>query len=466
MKLGAGRNLGLGIATVAVSLGFAAEAGAAKLPKFAVTDVSSPPNTAEEGDTFTAQGVVKNKGKKSGKATIRISLRPDNVAENGPVPLGMTETGKIKKRQSEDFSVPSEIPSYTEAGIYYLVACATPAKGSGCRVADGQITISDPPDPPDFQPGARSAGDELYPQTGNGGYDAEHYDIELIYDPVTNLFEAGTKTTMTATATQDLSEFTMDFQDIGVTSVTVNGVAADSYSHALAEPVMDPPATELQKLVVDPPGPGIVEGTEMTVVVEYNGEPQLIVDPDLAIEGWIPACYMDAGTEVCDGGYTVNEPNGAQGWFPSNNFPTDKATFDTAITVPEGLEAAGMGELVDHESNLVDDTETWSWSEDDPTSTYLATATNGQFRYTTPSITESLTGRIIPQNNFVEATATPAQLTSIDTAIERTQEMHNWLRQPLRDLSATTRTASSPTGCRASVTRLRTRPSRTSRAIA
>ena len=123
----------------------------------------------------------------------------------------------------------------------------------------------------------------------------------------------------------------------------------------------------------------------------------------------------------------MNEPNGAQGWFPSNNFPTDKATFDTAITVPEGYEAAGMGELVDHESNLVDDTETWSWSEDDPTSTYLATATNGQFRYTTPSITESLTGRMLPQNNFVEATATPAQLTAIDTALGRTQEMHNFL---------------------------------------
>jgi aminopeptidase N len=424
MKVGVGRSAVLGIATVAASLGFASAADAAKLPKFAVTNVSSPPATAEVGDQFTVLGVVKNRGKKGGKATIRVSLRSDNVPENGPVPLGMTTTDKVKKGESEEFSVPSEIPEYTEAGTYYMVVCATPAKGSGCLVASDQIEITDPPD---FQPGARSAGDDLYPQTGNGGYDAEHYDIELIYDPVTNLFEAGTKTTMTATATQDLSEFTMDFQDIGVTSVTVNGVAADSYSHALAEPVMGPPATDLQKLVIDPPGPGIVEGTEMTVVVEYNGEPQVIVDPDESIEGWIPACYMDAGNEVCDGGYTVNEPNGAQGWFPSNNFPTDKATFDTAITVPEGLEAAGMGELVDHESDLINDTETWSWSEDDPTSTYLATATNGQFRYTTPTITESLTGRLIPQANFVEATATPAQLTSIDTAIGRTEEMHNWL---------------------------------------
>ena len=78
--------------------------------------------------------------------------------------------------------------------------------------------------------------------------------------------------------------------------------------------------------------------------------------------------------EVCDGGFTVNEPNGAQGWFPSNNFPTDKATFDTSITVPDGYESVGMGELVSNPDNP-DDTETWNWSEDDPTSTYLTTAT-------------------------------------------------------------------------------------------
>src|SRR5688500_7873941 len=209
MKVGAGRNLGLGIATLAVSLGFASAAEAAKLPKFSVTDISDPPTTAEVGDEFTAVGVVRNDGRKKGKAKIRIPLRSDNVAENGPIVLGTTKTGKVKKGKSEEFGVLSTIPEYAESGTYYMVACATPAKGSGCLVADGQITITHTPD---FQPGARSAGDELYPQTGNGGYDAENYDIELIYDPVANVFETGTRTTMTATATQDLSEFTMDFQ--------------------------------------------------------------------------------------------------------------------------------------------------------------------------------------------------------------------------------------------------------------
>lgn len=425
MKFGVGRIIGLGGAAIAVTLGFATGASAAELPEFKVLDATSPPPSVSHGDTFSVDGTVKNAGTKAGKATVRVSLRSDNVREQGPYVIGTTVTDKIKKGMTGPFGVEATIDEAIPAGTYFMVTCATPAKGSGCLVSPDQITVQEPP-PPVFTPGSRGTGDDIYPQTGNGGYDAENYDIELIYDPATNLFETGTKTTMTATTTQNLSEFTMDFQDIGVTSVTVNGTEADDFSFETAEPAIEAPATTLQKLVIDPPGEGVLAGTEMTVVVAYAGEPALIVDPDESWEGWIPACYTDV-VEVCDGAFTVNEPNGTNGWFPSNNYPTDKATFDTAITVPEGYESAGMGELVDHDSNIVDDTETWSWSEDDPTSTYLATATTGQFRYTTPTITETLTGRTIPQNNFVEATATPTEQASIATAIGRTEAMHNWL---------------------------------------
>ncbi len=358
---------------------------------------------------------------------MRVSLRSDNTRAEGPHVIGSTRTDGSRIDESGNFTVQATMPADLADGTYFMVACATPARGSGCRVAEGQVEVAEPA--PVFTPGSRSAGDDLYPQTGNGGYDALNYDIELIYDPVQNLFKTGTKTTMTATATQNLSEFTMDFQDIGTTAVTVNGQPADSFSHVAADPPVstDPEVTELQKLVIDPAGPGVLAGEPLVVVVEYAGEPQLITDVDESWEGWIPACYTENAVEVCDGGFTVNEPNGAQGWYPSNNFPTDKATFDTTTTVPEGYEAVGMGELVDHDSDIVNDTETWSWSEDDPTSTYLATGTVGQFRYTTPTITESLTGRVIPQNNFVEATATPAQLTSIDTALGRSEAMHNFL---------------------------------------
>ena len=70
--------------------------------------------------------------------------------------------------------------------------------------------------------GARSLGDPLFPQIGNGGYDARSYTIELDYDPVANIFNSA-RTTMVARATKNLSSFSMDFQDLDVARVTVNG---------------------------------------------------------------------------------------------------------------------------------------------------------------------------------------------------------------------------------------------------
>ena len=49
--------------------------------------------------------------------------------------------------------------------------------------------------------GARTLGDPLLPQIGNGGYDVDHYRIALDYDPVANVFNSA-KTTINATATR------------------------------------------------------------------------------------------------------------------------------------------------------------------------------------------------------------------------------------------------------------------------
>ncbi len=106
----------------------------------------------------------------------------------------------------------------------------------------------------------------------------------------------------------------------------------------------------------------------------------LIVDTDTSIEGWIRACEGLDFTPPCDGAHVVNQPIGAQSWFPSNNYPTDKAAFDTIVTVPDGSTAFGVGELASRRSR--GGRTTWHWHEDDPTATYLTTATVGTFDYT------------------------------------------------------------------------------------
>ena len=39
---------------------------------------------------------------------------------------------------------------------------------------------------------------------------------------------------------------------------------------------------------------------------------------------------------TADGAFVAGEPQGSMGWFPVDDSPADKATFDFAVTVPRG----------------------------------------------------------------------------------------------------------------------------------
>ena len=58
----------------------------------------------------------------------------------------------------------------------------------------------------------------------------------------------------------------------------------------------------------------------------------------------------------------MNEPQGSPTWFPANDTPKDFATYDFAITVPEGRTALANGDVVSQTDN--GDTTTWRWRED------------------------------------------------------------------------------------------------------
>ena len=276
-----------------------------------------------------------------------------------------------------------------------------------------------------WQAGARTLGDPLLPQIGNGGYDALHYDIDLAIDRPANTFTSAT-TTMTAMATENLDELSLDFQDLAVVSVQVNGKPV-KFEQVASTPELPGDVTQPMKLVVQP-RPKLRAGRTFTVRVDYSGaQPQVFTDPDESIEGWIPACYTPAGgTRTCDSFFVVGEPMGSQAWFPSNNHPSDKATFDTTLTVQTGDTALGVGELDGDPADNGDGTTTWRWSEDDPTATYLVTASNGAFDYSESSMTEALTGRTLPLYTAIDPSATTTQRANIDTALARTGGIMNF----------------------------------------
>ena len=207
-----------------------------------------------------------------------------------------------------------------------------------------------------FTPGSDGLGDPMFPLAGNGGYDVANYSLTLDYTPSGNRL-VGT-VVITARATQNLSSFDLDFRMHDVTRLLVNGVPA-AFSYA-----------KEQELVVTPAA-GLVQGKTFTVAVEYAGTPLVVTDPDQSIEGWVP---------TDDGAFVVNEPQGSPAWYPVNDNPRDKATYDFRVSVPEGLTVMANGVLVSetHSGGKA----TWVWRESDPMAPYLSTTTLGKFDLT------------------------------------------------------------------------------------
>ena len=225
-------------------------------------------------------------------------------------------------------------------------------KACVAALAIAAVVASPAPARAAFSPGSDGLGDPFFPNAGNGGYDVGDYDLSLRYRPRSGRLVA--RALLSATATQDLSSFDLDFRGPRITSLAVNGVDAPYERHG-------------QELVVAPAS-GIPAGSDFDVRVAYRGHPKKLVDPDGSDEGWI---YTD------DGAFVVGEPQGSPTWFPCNDYPSDKATYSIRIQVPRGYEAVSNGSLV--ERRRVRRWTSWTWHESDPMASSLATATIGNF---------------------------------------------------------------------------------------
>ncbi|MEV5874129.1 M1 family metallopeptidase [Streptomyces sp. NPDC052101] len=201
-------------------------------------------------------------------------------------------------------------------------------------------------------PGSSGVHDPYFPKAGNGGYDVGHYDLTLDYTP------AGRRLTgtavITARATQDLSAFNLDLAGLHVDSVTVEG------KQALFERAG-------QELTVRPHD-DLSKGETFSTTVRYSGTPQTLTDPDGSKEGWLP---------TADGAVGLGEPVGSMAWFPSNNHPSDKASYDVTVTVPKGFQAVSNGELADQSTK--DGRTAYHWHTAQPMASYLATVAIGHF---------------------------------------------------------------------------------------
>ena len=201
--------------------------------------------------------------------------------------------------------------------------------------------------------GARGVGDAYLPHSGNGGYGVDLYDLDLRYRVATNRLDA--RAVITATASQELTSFSLDLVRLKAGKVTVDGGRRTRFRQAAS------------KLVVTPERP-IAAGATFTVDVAYAGSPAPRRSP-WGLVGW---------EELTDGVIVAAQPSGAPTWFPCNDHPSDRARYRIRVSAEQSYAVVATGELV--ERTVSSGRATWTYACDVPTATYLATVQVGRYQ--------------------------------------------------------------------------------------
>lgn len=209
---------------------------------------------------------------------------------------------------------------------------------------------------PTRSPLLTTIGDPYAPELGNGGYDVQLYDIDLAIEPALATISGGV--TITAVATEPLSQLALDFVGYQISETAVNNT-----------PV--PHTREDGKLLLTLPQPA-QSGDTLEISVRYSGSP--LEEPSRFVS-FAPSLGLSfVGT---DAAYILSEPDGTRYWLPNNDHVRDKAAFRYTLTVSEGLTAVANGILTN--SSVTDGNATFVWEHQGPMSPYLATIAVGEY---------------------------------------------------------------------------------------
>jgi aminopeptidase N len=202
--------------------------------------------------------------------------------------------------------------------------------------------------------------DSLYPEVGDPGVDALHYDLELSWDPTAKVLTGHEELVFRATAAADHIQLDLASSMVP-TAVTLDGAAV--------------PATHPGKdLLVHSP---VLADHDYTLVLDYAGTPTRVRAPSTRRD----TGRLGLAVDRTGGLWTMQEPYGAFTWYAVNDQPSDKARYDISVDVPAPMVGVSNGTLTDR-STEDGRTET-SWHLDQPAASYLVTLAVGRYQETT-----------------------------------------------------------------------------------
>jgi aminopeptidase N len=238
----------------------------------------------------------------------------------------------------------ARLPSVLAAGVAALLGVT----GAGAvSVAPASAAANKP------SPGSAGLGDRLYPTLGNGGYDVQNYNLSLNYARKDPAQQITGNVIITARAIQSLSRFDLDFAGDAVGVVTVDGKKA-AFTRSGEE------------LVITPSRP-IRDHALFTVVVSGFKATPVAPDADAPV-GFV---------KTPDGTVLAGQPASSHNLFPSNDHPSDKATYTITMTAPDGWTATANGKLVGTRKSH--GRESWVYREKNPMASELVQVAVGDF---------------------------------------------------------------------------------------
>ncbi|MFJ9347977.1 M1 family aminopeptidase [Streptomyces sp. NPDC101237] len=275
------------------------------------------------------------------------------------------------------------------------VLAGLPHRGHDSPAAGPSNAAASGPAP---SPGAPGIGDPLMPLDGNGGYTVRRYTLDFDWRAPRTPFEAGA--TISATATQALSRFDLDFAGNTLHRVTVDGSPATAVRDG-------------DELVVTPARP-IPRGHAFAVRVTYTADPTQRRRRGDAIQeyGWVPT---EDGTLLCA------QPDGAKLVFPVDDHPSLRAPVTFRITTPAGIRAVANGRLVERAARPGGRVR-WTYDSEEPVAAQLIQLAIGKFTVLDSKGPRGLPVRDVVPDGLVADTAAGRALTADHLA---------WLEQRL-----------------------------------
>ncbi len=187
--------------------------------------------------------------------------------------------------------------------------------------------------------------------------DVRHYAAAIHFNIAQKTIAGDAVVTLRNAQSSPLSTVPLKLRDLTVARVEGSGGASLAF-HQTGE-----------DLAIDLPAP-LAPGGETSLRILYGGSPTAEPPPS----SWGGFFWGDSAGVTFTMGVSFGTPyvSMTRHWLPSNDIPSDKATFDLTYIVPNGYAAAGTG-LLESIGAVGADSAAYRWVENHPTATYLVT---------------------------------------------------------------------------------------------